>query len=62
MCLILPVLLISAEYRRHIHGLFLLPADRPLFRRVNAAAFDADDAAKGRITYDVLKGYPKSRS
>lgn len=34
-----------AEYRKHIHGLFLLAADRPLFRRVNAVAFEADSAA-----------------
>ena len=39
---------LSAEYRRHIHGLFLLPADRPLFRRVNAFAFEADTAAAGK--------------
>ena len=51
---------ISAEYRRHIHGLFLLPADRPLFRRINAAVFDADDTAKGRFTYDVRKGTQKA--
>ena len=54
------VFVFSAEYRRHIHGLFLLPADRPLFRRINAVAFDSDSGGggsgrKGPLT-DVHKG------
>ena len=31
-----------AEFRKHIHGLFMLPVDRPLFRRMNRFVFPED--------------------
>ncbi len=42
-------LFFAAEFRRHIHRLFLLPVDRPLFRRMNRHLFPDDLPSKGAL-------------
>ncbi len=45
-----------AEFRRHIHRLFLLPVDRPLFRRMNRHLFDEDLRAGRGSLLNVHRG------
>jgi len=38
-----------ATFRRHLHQLFLIPVDRPLFRRMNEYKFEDDRLKKGPL-------------
>lgn len=39
-----------AQFRRHLHRTFLMPIDRPYFRRMNRYVFEDDKQRKGPLT------------
>eukprot|EP00095_Tigriopus_kingsejongensis_P012382 maker-scaffold190_size271632-snap-gene-1.35 protein:Tk12382 transcript:maker-scaffold190_size271632-snap-gene-1.35-mRNA-1 annotation:"conserved hypothetical protein" len=50
-----------AEFRKHIHGLFLLPLDRPIFRRMNQYCFQ-DALPKSGPLQNVHEGLKSGSS
>ena len=50
-----------AEFRRHLHSIFLLPMERPYFRRMNKFKFDDDKIAKSGPLTNVHVGLEKGR-
>merc|ERR1719350_1717786 len=50
-----------AQFRRHLHNIFLLPVDRPFFRRGNMYKFQEDAILKNGPLTNVHKGLEKGR-
>jgi len=50
-----------AQFRRHLHNIFLLPMDRPYFRRMNRYTFHNDVLVKNGPLTNVHKGLEKGR-
>merc|ERR1712141_477224 len=51
-----------AQFRRHLHNIFMLPMDRPYFRRMNKFTFDDDKiATKNRPLINVHNGLEQGR-
>ena len=45
-----------AEFRKHVHRLFMLPIERPLFRRMNGYSFATDLAESKDVLRNVHQG------
>ena len=50
-----------AQFRRHLHNIFLLPMDRPYFRRMNKYTFQNEELVKNGPLTNVHKGLEKGR-
>ena len=50
-----------AQFRKHLHNIFLLPMDRPYFRRMNRYKFHNDLLVKNGPLTNVHKGLEKGR-
>ena len=50
-----------AQFRKHLHNIFLLPMDRPYFRRMNRYKFQNDLLTKNGPLTNVHKGLEKGR-
>ena len=50
-----------AQFRRHLHNIFLLPMDRPYFRRMNRYKFQNDVLVNNGPLTNVHKGLEKGR-